>query len=186
MMRVLPAPAGRISTSSPLRAPVSFSITTPEYSSSTSIVASSMGSSVLPSSSRRSTLGREIPSSKPSRRMFSIRTPICSSPRPATSKASPPGVSVTLMATLLSASFIRRSRMTRLCTFLPSRPASGLSLMPKVTVIVGGSIGCAGRAVSTASAQIVSATVALDMPEIDTMSPARASSMSCWARPRKA
>jgi hypothetical protein len=73
--------------------------------------------------------------------MFSMSTPIWSSPRPATSKASPPGVSLTLIATLVSASRIRRSRMTRDWTLSPSRPASGLSLMPKVTEIVGGSIG---------------------------------------------
>ena len=30
---------------------------------------------------------------------------------------------------------------------MPSRPASGLSLMPKVTEMVGGSIGCAGSGV---------------------------------------
>ena len=57
--------------------------------------------------------------------MFSISTPICSSPRPATSKASPPGVSLTRIATFDSASRISRSRMTRLCTLSPSRPASG-------------------------------------------------------------
>ena len=79
---LLPAPAGFISTSSPLRAPVIFSITAPEYSSSTSMVASSMGSIVSPSISFMITCGREIESSKPSRRMFSISTPIWSSPRP--------------------------------------------------------------------------------------------------------
>ena len=53
----------------------------------------------------------------------------------------PAGAGKTRMATLDSASFISRSRITRDCTLLPSRPASGLSLMPKVTEIVGGSIG---------------------------------------------
>jgi hypothetical protein len=49
--------------------------------------------------------------------------------------------------------------------------------MPKVTVIVGGSMGCAGMAVSISSAQSVSATVALVMPARVTMSPASASSI---------
>jgi hypothetical protein len=124
MIRVLPAPAGFISTRSPLRAPVTFSITAPVYSSSTSMVTSSIGS-CRPVLSRKITCGREIDSSNPSRRMFSISTPICNSPRPATSKASPPGVSVTLIATFSSASFISRSRITRLCTFDPSRPPAG-------------------------------------------------------------
>ncbi len=118
--------------------------------------------------------------------MFSISTPICSSPRPATSNASPPGVSVTRIATFNSASFISRSRITRLWTLDPSRPASGLSLIPNVTEIVGGSIGCAGSGFSTASAAIVSDTVALLMPASETMSPATASSIWLCPRPRKA
>ena len=118
--------------------------------------------------------------------MFSIKTPICSSPRPATSKASPPGVSLTLIATLVSASFISRSRITRLCTLSPSRPARGESLIPKVTEIVGGSIGCAGIASDTARSASVSATVALAMPARLTMSPAAASSTGARDSPRNA
>ena len=186
MMRVLPAPADFISAKSPLRKPVSFSITTPEYSSSTSTVTSSMGSRRWPSSSLNKTRGRLIDSSNPSRRMFSIRTPICNSPRPATSKASPLGVSVTRIATLVSASSIKRLRITRLCTFLPSRPARGLSLIPKVTDMVGGSIGKEGRASLISGAQMVSATVALVMPASDTISPATASSIAVCDRPRNA
>ena len=185
MMRVLP-PCCFISVISPLRAPVIFSITAPEYSSSTSIVTSSIGSRRWPPSSRKRTCGREIDSSNPSRRMFSIKTPICNSPRPATSNASPPAVSVTRIATFVSASFIRRSRITRDCTFLPSRPARGLSLMPKVTVMVGGSIGCAGIASPTERSQMVSATVALVIPAMLTISPASAISIGAWARPRNA
>ena len=150
------------------------------------MVTSSIGSRRWPSSSRIKTWGREIDNSNPSRRIFSIKTPICNSPRPATSNASPPGVSVILMATLLSASFIKRSRITRDCTFLPSRPASGLSFMPNVTVIVGGSIGCASSGSSTANAQSVSETVALLIPAMVTMSPGVASSISCCAKPRNA
>ena len=76
--------------------------------------------------------------------------------------------------------------MTRLCTFLPSLPASGLSLMPKVTLMVGGSIGCEGRASITSGWHSVSATVALAMPAIVTMSPASATSIGVWVRPRNA
>ena len=118
--------------------------------------------------------------------MFSIKTPICNSPRPATSNASPPGVSEILMATLISASFIRRSRITRDWTLDPSLPAKGESLIPKVTEIVGGSIGCAGRATSTETSHSVSATVALDMPASVTISPASATSIGLCDRPRNA
>ena len=83
---------------------------------------------------------------------------------------------MTLIATLVSASRISRSRMTRLWTLSPSRPASGESLMPKVTLIVGGSIGWAGIGAPTATSVMVSATVALLMPARLTMSPASATS----------
>jgi hypothetical protein len=43
------------------------------------------------SSVLKTTRGRPMESSKPSRRMVSISTPSCSSPRPATSKASDVG-----------------------------------------------------------------------------------------------
>ena len=51
---------------------------------------------------------------------------------------------------------------------------------------VGGSIGCAGRAVSTSRSHSVSATVARSKPASATMSPARASSSPTRSRPRKA
>ena len=60
----------------------------------------------------------------------------------------------------------------RLVTLSPSRPASGLSLTEKVMASVGGSIGWAGRALSTAGSQMVSATVVLVRPAMATMSPA--------------
>ena len=163
-----------------------FSITEPENSSSTSIVTSSIGSFFTPSISLYTTLGREIDNSKPSRRIFSIRTPICNSPRPDTSNASPLAVSATFIATLLSHSFTSLSRITRLCTFLPSLPASGLSFMPNVTVIVGGSIGCEGIGSTTLESAIVSATVALLIPAIDTISPASAKSIACCFSPLNA
>src|SRR3546814_2124634 len=49
------------------------------------------------------------------------------------------------MATLPSDSRSRRSRITRLCTLLPSLPANGELLTEKVIARVGGSIGLAGR-----------------------------------------
>ena len=84
-MRVLPPPDGRMSVISALRRFI-FSTTVPEYSSSTSMMTVSYGSVLLPfSSSPNSTRGRLMPSSKPSRRIVSISTPSCNSPRPATS-----------------------------------------------------------------------------------------------------
>ena len=100
--------------------------------------------------------------------------------------ASPCGASSTVMATFASVSRFKRSRMTRLCSFLPSRPANGLSLMPNVTLMVGGSIGCASKGSVTAGAHSVSDTVALDMPAMATISPGSATSIGCRDRPRKA
>ena len=57
-------------------------------SSSTSMMTSSIGSSCSPSIVAGRHLRAANGSSKPSRRMFSISTPSCNSPRPATSKAS--------------------------------------------------------------------------------------------------
>ena len=86
-------------------------------------------------------------------------------------------VSLNLMATLDSASFIRRSRITRLCTLSPSRPASGLLFTETVMEMVGGSIGWAGSGTTTSGAQMVSATVAFERPAMATMSPASAKSI---------
>ena len=58
--------------------------------------------------------------------------------------------------------------------------------MPKVTEIVGGSIGKDGRASVISGAQMVSATVALVIPASETISPATASSIAVCDRPRKA
>src|SRR5207237_600512 len=70
---------------SPLRS-ASFCTTMPACCSSTSMTTSSIGSSRSPDRPcRNSTFGRDTESSKPSRRMVSIRMPSCNSPRPATS-----------------------------------------------------------------------------------------------------
>mmetsp|Transcript_15064 Transcript_15064/g.25495 ORF Transcript_15064/g.25495 Transcript_15064/m.25495 type:complete len:310 (+) Transcript_15064:905-1834(+) len=87
------------------------------------------------------------------------------------------------MDTLDSASAFRRSPSLLPVSWVPSRPASGLSLTPKVILMVGGSMGLAGRGVSTVRAQIVSETVAEGSPAIDTMSPTFASSRIKRAMP---
>ena len=57
--------------------------------------------------------------------------------------------------------------------------------MPKVTVMVGGSIGCASIASVTETSANVSATVALVMPAMETISPGSAKSIAVCSRPRK-
>ena len=86
------------------------------------------------------TCGLLIDSSYPSRRMFSIRMPRCSSPRPETLKASCLSVSSTFSATLLSSSLNSRSRRFRLVTYLPSLPTNGESFTLNIIVSVGGSM----------------------------------------------
>ena len=104
MSRTIPCPGFRISIISLRRGP-SFSITTPMYSSGTSIVSSSYGSSRSPSSpSLVMTRGRDTWNSYPSRRIVSIRMPRCSSPRPDTVWVSGLSVSSTRSATFRSSS----------------------------------------------------------------------------------
>mmetsp|Transcript_21271 Transcript_21271/g.34364 ORF Transcript_21271/g.34364 Transcript_21271/m.34364 type:complete len:473 (+) Transcript_21271:1140-2558(+) len=177
--RVLPPspPPITMSVSSPLRR-LNASMTPPTCSSSTSATTSSSGSSFLPVSGSvlYRTTGGEIESSNFSRRMFSMRTPRCSSPRPCTSNLSPlpPSTCSTRSATLVSASAMSRSQMVRPVRFLPSRPPRRESLTPKVIFNVGGSMGLAARGSSTASDATVSVTVARFSPATETMSPAAA------------
>ena len=114
-----------------------------------------------------------------------MRTPNCSSPRPATSKLSLLSLSVILIATLPSDSLSKRSRIMREVTLSPSRPASGLSFTVNAMESVGGSIGCAFNGISTSGAQIVSATVPIERPAIAIMSPAIASSIGARSSPSK-
>ncbi len=90
--------------------------------------------------------GRETENSKPSRRIVSISTPICISPRPATSKTSGLSVASILIETLPSTSRRRRSPIWRDVTNLPSRPANGELFTEKRTRTVGGSIAMRGSA----------------------------------------
>src|SRR5687767_11262270 len=103
-------------------------------------------------------------SSKPSRRIVSIRTPSWSSPRPATSNESLSALSVSRIDTLPSASRSSRSRIIRLVTFDPSRPAIGESLTLKVIARVGGSIFWAWSGSVTDGSTIELETVALVRP----------------------
>ena len=136
----------------------------------------SIGSICWPSISLMITSGRDTASSKPSRRMFSISTDRCSSPRPETRNLSGSEPSSTFSATLCSVSRSRRSRIWRLVRNLPPLwsllPANGELLTWKVMVIVGSSTVSAGSASGVSSAQMVSEMLRSAMPEIATMSPA--------------
>ena len=98
----------------------------------------------------KTTRGRRIDSSKPSRRMVSISTPSCSSPRPATSKASLPSVSRDPDGDVALGLAQQAVADHAAVTLSPSRPASGLSLTEKVMAMVGGSIGWPAAARSPA------------------------------------
>ncbi len=86
-IRAQPVPWLTICCIRPFRS-ASICVTTPMYSSGTSIATRSTGSCFLPSISRVSTSGLPTVSSNPSRRMISTRTASWSSPRPCTSQTS--------------------------------------------------------------------------------------------------
>ena len=69
-----------------------------------------------------------------------------------TRKESVVAESSTFRATSFSSSFCRRSRIWRLVTYLPSRPASGLSLTEKVISTVGSLIFTKGSGSTLAGA----------------------------------
>ena len=79
----------------------------------------SIGSWRTPSISRVMTSGLLTASSKPSRRIVSMRMAICSSPRPETLKASGVSPGSTRRLTLVSSSRSRRSLRLREVTYLP-------------------------------------------------------------------
>src|SRR6266508_4945746 len=79
-MRAQPVPWLTIWSSRPLRS-ASNCVTTPTYSSGTSIASRSTGSCTLPSISRVTTCGLPTVSSKPSRRISSTSTASCNAPR---------------------------------------------------------------------------------------------------------
>jgi len=161
----------------PLRM-ASFSVTTPRKLSSQSMKTCSMGSRRTPFFSLKMTSGRPTLSSKPSRRMVSMRMAIWNSPRPLTTKLSFSSLSSTRMATLDRISFISRSRMRLDCTSLPSRPAKGEELMANFMATVGSSTVMRGRALGLFLVQMVSPMCTSSMPESTMMSPAMAPSTS--------
>jgi hypothetical protein len=118
-MRIRPLPSSTMSVSSPLRRPIC-SITEPWCCSSTSKITLSNGSCFSPSISFMITSGRDTPSSKPSRRMVSISTDRCSSPRPDTLKRSGVGPRLHAQGDVVDQFFFQRSLMLREVTYLPS------------------------------------------------------------------
>ena len=150
-------------------------MTVPIYSSGTSMVTSSIGSHFSPLISEYSTVGLEQVSSYPSRRILSIRTERCISPRPATRKLSVVSPSVTRRDTSRSSSRYRRSRRWREVTNLPSLPAKGESLTEKVISIVGSETLTNSSGSTAVGAQTVSPILMSSAPENATMSPIFAS-----------
>ncbi len=182
--RTRPLPSGTMLVMSPRRSP-SFSMMVPWCCSSTSTVTASYGSCLTPSTSLMTTSGRATASSYPSRRMFSMRMPRCSSPRPETLNLSGSSPSSTRRATLCLSSSCRRSRSTREVTYLPSRPANGEVLTWKVMLTVGSSTVSGSIASTWFGSHRVSEMNSLSIPVKVMMSPARASSTSTRSRPWK-
>ena len=151
----------------------------PAYSLGTSTVASSIGSSLRPSASfLMMTRGRPTWNSKPSRRMVSMSTERCSTPRPATSMPLLSSSSAMRMEMLLSASRRRRSFSWRAPTISPSRPTSGLLDASKTTAMVGSSISMGSRRTGVSRLVTMSPMSASSTPTTATMSPACTSSCS--------
>ncbi|MNO97793.1 hypothetical protein D3C76_895140 [compost metagenome] len=180
--RTRPLPSGTMLVRSPLRRPIS-SMTLPWDSSGMSMVTFSNGSCFTPLTSRMITSGRPTAISKPSRRMVSIRTDRCSSPRPETLNLSAESPSSTRSATLYSSSLSRRSLMLRLVTNLPSLPQNGESLTWKVIETVGSSTVSGFIASTLFMSHRVSEMNSSSKPLMQTMSPAWASSTSTRCRP---
>mmetsp|Transcript_37956 Transcript_37956/g.112374 ORF Transcript_37956/g.112374 Transcript_37956/m.112374 type:complete len:248 (+) Transcript_37956:730-1473(+) len=128
------------------------------------------------------TCGGEISNSKPSRRMFSIRMPRCSAPRPDTTNASAVSPGSTRSARLRSSSRSRRSLMLRDVTNLPSLPANGDVLTLKTIDTVGPSTSIVSSGIGVSRSQMVSPIAMSEMPVIAAMSPACTSSTGTFAK----
>ena len=123
----------------PLRVASSW-VTAPWYSEGVSMVSISYGSMVLPSTTWVTTCGLPTVISKPSRRMFSIRTDSAISPRPCTSQASGRSVGRTFRDTLPISSWSKRALTIRAVSLSPPPwPAIGEVLTPMVMEIAGSS-----------------------------------------------
>ena len=90
--------------------------------------------------------GLPTSTSKPSRRMISMRIASCSSPRPETRNVSGESVSSTRMPGLSLRSFMRRSRSCGEVTKRPSLPANGETLDENSIETVGSSMRMSGSA----------------------------------------
>mmetsp|Transcript_25666 Transcript_25666/g.56589 ORF Transcript_25666/g.56589 Transcript_25666/m.56589 type:complete len:278 (-) Transcript_25666:1036-1869(-) len=157
-------------------------ITTPWLLIGTSTTASSMGSVMSPVSGslRRITSGAPTMSSKPSRRMFSIRIPSCKVPRPLTLKLSEELPASTLTAMLLSASRSRRFFSMVPVSFVEFLhfPARGEVLTPNSITTVGSSTMIGGSGLGHLGSTTVSPMWTSSTPAKAQMSPARTSSTS--------
>ncbi len=118
-MRAHPLPWLTICCRRPFRS-ASICVTTPTYSSGTSIATRSTGSARRPSTSFVSTSGLPTVSSKPSRRISSTRIASWSSPRPCTSQASGREVGRTRSETFPTSSASSRSRIWLAVSRVPS------------------------------------------------------------------
>ena len=182
--RTQPEPWLLIESMRPLRSAMSC-VTVPMYSSGTSMVVFSIGSLILPSMVLVTTCGRPTVSSKPSRRICSARMASASSPRPWTSQASGRSVGSTLIDTLPMSSRSRRSLSMRAVSLwsLPSRPASGESLVPKVIEMAGSSTWMSGSGFGSFGSTMVSPIMMSLTPATATMSPGPADSTGVRSRP---
>ena len=118
------------------------------------------------------TSGRLTCNSKPSRRMFSMSTASCNSPRPATSITSATSVLEILILTFPRISLFKRSRRWRLVRYLPSRPAYGDVFTPKLMRSTGSSTSSRGRATGLSTDAMVSPTSTSSIPDKMNKSPA--------------
>ena len=114
-----------------------------------------------------------------------MRMPKCSSPRPETRNFSAESLSSTRRATLVSNSRIRRSRICREVTKVPSWPAKGESFTEKVICRVGSSTLIRGKACGSSAKVTVSPMLASAKPATATILPALASFSSTRLRPSK-
>ena len=181
-MRERPGAVAAMSCTSPLRCPTA-SKSAPRWPAATSNATDSNGSKRRPPSSRKITAGCDTANSNPSRRMVSINTERCNSPRPDTSNRLGSAVSATRNATLCAASRVSRAFKWRLVRNLPSRPANGLVFTQNVMVSVGSSTRSGGRPSTAAGSQRVSDTPTSSTPAKHTMSPAVARGSSTRASP---
>src|SRR3954454_12969335 len=180
-MRAQPVPWFTICCSLPLRS-ASSCVTTPMNSSGMSIATRSTGSSRLPSTSLVNTSGLPTVSSKPSRRISSMRIASCNSPRPCTSQASGRAVGRTRKETLPTSSASRRCLTWLAVSRVPSVPASGLVLIPIVTDKLGSSTVVTGSGRGLSGSAMVSPIVTSGSPASATISPGPASSAGTRSR----